>query len=67
MKVIGVTLLCGVLMTAAAAPAQGDEVDDLLAGKPPQAKSDRQRAERSAKAATDAANAAEKSDDDADA
>ncbi len=34
MKVIGVTLLCGVLMAAVAAPAQGDEVDDLFAGKP---------------------------------
>ncbi len=41
------------------------QAKDLLAGKPPQAKSDRQRAERSAKAESDAANAAEKSDDGA--
>ena len=43
------------------------QAKDLLAGKPPQAKSDRQRAERSAKAESDAANAAEKSDDGANA
>jgi large subunit ribosomal protein L21 len=41
------------------------QAKDLLAGKPPQAKSDRQRAERSAKAESDAANTAEKSDDGA--
>ena len=41
------------------------QAKDLLAGKPPQAKSDRKRAERSAKAAEDSANEADKSDDSA--
>ena len=34
MKVLGATLLCGLLMAAGAALASADEVDDLLAGKP---------------------------------
>jgi len=34
MKVIGVTLLFGVLIAVAARSAQGDEVDDLLADRP---------------------------------